>query len=138
KSHVEGTAIKESCIYDKETDSPLSYFQFETEDHPRIFTPLAFGDSDFFVSKFISLSELYEEDTYFDPKYLAHPATYTKRELMDIPLSAHYRSKMLKDIQLSETDTLYLFNYQKDKIQKFLVSDLEARAYLNIYDWPVE
>jgi len=49
------------------------------------------------------------------------------------PLTGNYRTRFFKRMKFSETDTLYLYNIDKNRLKKFPLSTLRVAANLNVY-----
>ncbi|AZA76113.1 hypothetical protein EG347_00495 [Chryseobacterium sp. G0186] len=85
------------------------------------------------MDSFISVS-----DIYTDPKSVPEDLLKKQKELPFDKLSyfeldEQYRQKMLTGIHITENDSLYLYNYGANKLQKFPVRQLKAVAYLSPY-----
>lgn len=82
---------------------------------------------------FISLSDIYTDSLSIPPEIIANQKNLSFDELKHFELPAPYREKPLKGSKLKENDTLYLYNYKSNILEKFPIKDLKAVANLNIY-----
>ena len=82
---------------------------------------------------FIPLSDIYNDSLAIPNDIIENQKTKTFAELKHFELSGNYREKLLKGTSLSESDTLFLYNYKEAKLQKFPISDLKSVANLNLY-----
>lgn len=78
---------------------------------------------------FISLSDKYNVSEH--PDSLAIPPS--KNHLQAFKLDGSYRKQLLYKTKIKETDNVYIYDYLKDKLATFKVSQLEAFACLDIY-----
>lgn len=116
----------------------------EVEDGPRkesinLFTLTPKDSSDV---AFVSLSDIYpvsdEKDTLTLPniekigKYNAEYFTFEK----------NYRKRFLSKTNIAETDSVFVYDYAKNKLASFAVKNLKTAAMLNGYssgeDWPYQ
>lgn len=84
-------------------------------------------------STFISLSDIYNDSLAIPNDIIENQKSKTFAELKHFELTGIYREKLLKGTSLSETDTLFLYNYKEAKLQKFPIRDLKSVANLNLY-----
>ena len=82
---------------------------------------------------FISLSDIYNDSLAIPNDIIENQKTKTFAELKHFELTGKYREKLLTGTSLSESDTLFLYNYKEVKLQKFPISDLKSVANLNLY-----
>lgn len=82
---------------------------------------------------FISLSDIYTDSLAIPPEIIKNQKSMSFDELKHFELPAYYREKLLKGSKLKENDTLYLYNYKSDILEKFPLKDLKAVANLNLY-----
>lgn len=52
-------------------------------------------------------------------------------------LTSKYRNRLLKDTKISEKDSLFIYDYNKDTLVKFSIKNLNAVANLTPYDDPL-
>lgn len=84
-------------------------------------------------STFILLSDIYNDSLAIPNDIIENQKTKTFAELKHFELTGIYREKLLKGTSLSESDTLFLYNYKDAKLQKFPISDLKSVANLDLY-----
>jgi len=82
---------------------------------------------------FVSMSDIYNDSLAIPEDIIQNQKTKTFAELKHFELTGIYREKLLKGTSLSETDTLFLYNYKEAKLQKFPIRDLKSVANLNLY-----
>lgn len=82
---------------------------------------------------FISLSDIYSDSISVPPEIIKNQKNLSYAELKRFELPAIYREKLLKGTRLKENDTLYIYNYQSNILEKFAINRLKAVANLNIY-----
>lgn len=78
---------------------------------------------------FISLSDNYNVSEH--PDSLTIPPS--KNHLQVFKLEGKYREQLLYKTKIRETDNVYIYDYFKDKLATFKVSQLEVFACLNFY-----
>lgn len=82
---------------------------------------------------FISLSDIYRDSVTVPPEMIANQNNIPFDILKRIELSDLYRKKLLKGTGFKESDTLYIFNYQSNTLEKLPLNTLKAVAHLNGY-----
>jgi len=82
---------------------------------------------------FVSLSDIYNDSLAVPNDIIENQKSKTFIELKHFELTGIYREKLLKGTSLSETDTLFLYNYKDAKLQKFPIKDLKSVANLDLY-----
>lgn len=92
--------------------------------------PIENGDED---EIFISLSDIYSDSLTVPPEIIKNRKNIPFDKLKHFELPPFYRQKLLKGTKLSENDTLYLFNYKENQLEKFPINSLKAVANLNLY-----
>ena len=115
----------------------------ETEQAPRkesinLFT-LTYRDSTDVA--FVSLSDIYPlDDTASDTLALPNIEKMEKKAAKYFTLDKKYRNRFLSKTNISETDSLFVYDYAKNKLASFAIKNLKAAAWLNGYsseeDWP--
>ncbi|MCW1962654.1 hypothetical protein [Chryseobacterium viscerum] len=88
-------------------------------------------DSD--VDIFISVSDIYKGAQPIPADIIKDQKQMSFEELQHFELDAPSRKKLLNGIHLTENDSLYIYNYQSNTLQKKPVSQLKAVAYLSPY-----
>lgn len=82
---------------------------------------------------FISLSDVYMDSITVPPDIIKNQKNMPFAKLKHFELPPFYREKFLKGTKLSENDTLYLYNYKENHLNKFPIKSLKAVANLNFY-----
>jgi hypothetical protein len=82
---------------------------------------------------FISLSDIYHDSISIPPEIINDQKNLSFAELKQFELPPLYRKKLLKGSHLSESDTLYLYNYKSNIMEKLPIKNLKAMANLNGY-----
>ncbi|MGU3376935.1 hypothetical protein [Chryseobacterium sp. M5A1_1a] len=85
------------------------------------------------MDTFISVSDIYSDSQSVPADILKRQKELPFDKLSYLELDEAYREKMLKGIHLTENDSLYLYNYGSNKLQKFPVRQLKAVAYMSPY-----
>lgn len=88
-------------------------------------------DSD--IDIFISVSDIYKGAQPVPESILKNHKQMTYEELQHFDLDAPSRKKLLNGIHLTENDSLYIYEYWSNKLQRMPVSQLKAVAYLSPY-----
>lgn len=83
---------------------------------------------------FISLSDIYPLSDH--PDSLCIPDITEYYDYFE--LDSIYRDRFLSGTNVSETDTVFVYDYSKNKLASFTVKDLNVVARLNIYTMPQE
>ncbi|MCF8254476.1 MAG: oxidoreductase [Bacteroidia bacterium] len=90
---------------------------------------------------FVSLSELYSFNEPTDFQILPDLEDIPEKESKNhqrIQLNSISRKHFLSKVHISETDIVYIYSYEKNKLISFPVSNLNLVAHLNLYggNWP--
>jgi hypothetical protein len=89
---------------------------------------------------FVSLSDIYPVDDEKDTLALPNLEKMGKVKAQYFTFEKNYRKRFLSKINISETDSLFIYDYAKNKYVSFLVKNLKTAAFLNGYaseeDWP--
>ncbi|WP_160138754.1 hypothetical protein [Chryseobacterium sp. c4a] len=85
------------------------------------------------MDTFISVSDIYNDKDAVPADFLKKQKELPFNELSYIELDDSYRKKMLAGIHITENDSLYLYNYETNKLQKIPVNKLKAVAYISPY-----
>lgn len=88
-------------------------------------------DSD--MNIFISVSDIYEGAQPIPADIIKNQKQMTYEELQHFELDTSSRKKLLSGIRLTENDSLYIYEYGSNKLQRMPVSQLKAVAYLSPY-----
>lgn len=85
------------------------------------------------MDTFISVSDIYNGKNAIPADFLKKQKEVPFEKMTYIELDPAYRKKLLDGIHITENDSLYLYNYETNKLQKIPVSKLKAVAYLSPY-----
>lgn len=88
-------------------------------------------DSDMDI--FISVSDIYKGEQPIPAAIMKNQKQMTYEERQHFELDAPSRKKLLDGIHLTENDSLYIYEYGSNQLQKMPVSQLKAVAYLSPY-----
>ncbi|MGK4568715.1 hypothetical protein [Flavobacterium sp. 3HN19-14] len=82
---------------------------------------------------FISLSDIYPLSEHSNSLAIPGFENTGKNNLQYFKLDAKYRKRLLSKTKISETDSVFIYDYAKDVMRSFVVGKLNAIAYLNDY-----
>ena len=82
---------------------------------------------------FISLSDIYPLSEHPDSLAIPNHENADKNSLQYFKLNASYRKRFLSKTNISETDSLFIYDYSTDVLLSFPVRKLNVVAYLNDY-----
>lgn len=82
---------------------------------------------------FISLSDSYTTSEHEDSLAVPTPEEMESGDLQYIPLPATYRNRFLEATNITETDSVFIYDYSTNVLLAFPVHDLKVAANLNIY-----
>ncbi|WP_347219463.1 hypothetical protein [Chryseobacterium sp.] len=85
------------------------------------------------MDTFISVSDIYNDKNAVPADFLKKQKELPFEKVSYIELEGSYRKKLLDALHITENDSLYLYNYETNKLQKITVSKLKAAAYLSPY-----
>ncbi|CAI8869588.1 hypothetical protein [Chryseobacterium sp. IT-36CA2] len=88
-------------------------------------------DSDMDI--FISVSDIYKGEQPIPSDIVKNYKQMSFEERQHFELDSSSRKKLLNGIHLTENDSLYIYEYGSNKLQKMPVSQLKAVAYLSPY-----
>ncbi|MBB6329633.1 hypothetical protein HNP24_000583 [Chryseobacterium sediminis] len=88
-------------------------------------------DSDMDI--FISVSDIYKGEQPIPADIVKNHKQMTYEERQHFELDAPSRKKLLNGIHLTENDSLYIYEYGSNKLQKMPINQLKAVAYLSPY-----
>lgn len=88
-------------------------------------------DSDMDI--FISVSDVYKGEQPVPAAIIKNQKQMTYEERQHFELDAPSRKKLLDGINLTENDSLYIYEYGSNKLQRMPISQLKAVAYLSPY-----
>lgn len=82
---------------------------------------------------FISVSDVYKGKQPVPADIIKNQKQMSFEERQHFELDAPSRKKLLNGIQLTENDSLYIYEYGSNKLQRMPISQLKAVAYLSPY-----
>lgn len=85
------------------------------------------------MDTFISVSDIYTDPHPVPEEIIKKQSELPFDQLQYMELDGKYRKKMLDGIHITEKDSLYLYNYEFNQLQRVPVSKLKAVAYLSPY-----
>lgn len=83
---------------------------------------------------FVSLSDLYSLSEHPDSLVIPDRENADASSHEYFILTPKYRKRLLAKTKISETDTVYVYDYSKDVLLSFPVKNLNVVAYLSIYE----
>ncbi len=91
------------------------------------------AQKDALADVFISVSDIYNDSHPIQEDIFKQQKGIPFDQLQYLELDSRHRKKMLDGLHLTENDSLYLFNYEFNKLQKLPLNKLKAVAYLDPY-----
>ena len=82
---------------------------------------------------FISLSDIYPLSEHPDSLAIPSLENVDNQNLQYFKLNSIYRKRFLSKTNISETDSVFIYDYSKDALLYFSVKELNVVAYLNDY-----
>ncbi|WP_185288070.1 hypothetical protein [Chryseobacterium lactis] len=82
---------------------------------------------------FISVSDIYTEPKSIQEDLFKKQKSVPWDQMQRLELDETHRKKMLDGLHLTENDSLYLYNYEFNKLEKLPLNKLKAVAYLSPY-----
>lgn len=82
---------------------------------------------------FISLSDIYPLSEHPDSLAIPSLENVDNQNLQYFKLNSIYRKRFLSKTNISETDSVFIYDYSTDALLSFSVKKLNVVAYLNIY-----
>lgn len=137
KENTTGTLPEVTEHTETETDTLQ-----ETEETPRkesiyLFTLTPKDSSDV---AFVSLSDIYPAGDEKDTLALPNIEKIGKENASYLTFDKNYRKRFFSKTNISESDSLFVYDYAKNKLVSFAVKNLKTAAMLNGYsseeDWP--
>lgn len=120
-----------------ETDSIQTEEQGSRKESINLFTVMPKDSSDI---AFISLSDIYPVGDEKDTLALPNLEKMGKQNAQYFTFEKNYRKRFLSKTNISETDSVFIYDYAKNKLVSFSVKNLKTAALLNGYsseeDWP--
>lgn len=81
----------------------------------------------------ISLSDIYPLSEHPDSLAIPRIENIENQNLLYFKLNSTFRKRLLSKTNISETDSVFIYDYSTDVLLSFSVSKLNTVAYLNIY-----
>lgn len=120
-----------------ETDSLPEGEETPRKDSINLFTVMPKDSSEI---AFVSLSDIYPIDDEKDTLVLPNIEKLGKHNAQYFAFSKNYRKRFLSKTNITETDSVFIYDYAKNKLASFVVKNLKTVAMLNGYsseeDWP--
>ncbi|WP_264530270.1 oxidoreductase [Flavobacterium sp. N502540] len=89
---------------------------------------------------FISLSDIYPVNDEKDTLVLPNIEKLGKHDAQYFTFDKNYRKRFLSKTNISESDSVFIFDYARHKLVSLAVKNLKTAAMLNVYssegDWP--
>lgn len=82
---------------------------------------------------FISLSDIYQLSEHPDSLAIPNLESADKQNLQYIKLNSIYRERFLSKTNITETDSVFIYDYSTDALLSFSVNKLNVVASLNFY-----
>jgi hypothetical protein len=123
------TATNDSVKTPKATEEKIDYKNFNIYS----VTVISSGQKGALSDIFISVSDIYTDPQPIQKEALSNQKNVSPEQLQYIELDSKHRSKILNGLHLTENDSLYLYNYQFNKLEKLPLNKLKAVAYLDFY-----
>jgi hypothetical protein len=82
---------------------------------------------------FITLSEDYPLSDHIDSLAIPDLSDWETEKMEYFKLSSKYRKRFIERTKISETDTVFVYDYSTDVLRAFPVKTLNVVAYLNVY-----
>lgn len=123
------TKITNDTIKTVKTEEKIDYTNFN------IFSlsVISSAEKDSDMDIFISVSDIYKGEQPMPAEIVKNHKQMSFEELQHFELDAPSRKKLLNGIQLTENDSLYIYEYGSNLLQRMPVSKLKAVAYLSPY-----
>ncbi|RXM46123.1 oxidoreductase [Flavobacterium sp. YO64] len=118
---TEQTAAETDTLQAEETSRKESIY---------LFTVMPKDSSDI---AFVSLSDIYPVDDEKDTLVLPNLEKMADADAQYFTFAKNYRKRFLSKTNISETDSLFVYDYAKNKLASFLVKNLKTAAMLNLY-----
>ncbi len=85
------------------------------------------------IEAFVSLSDLYQDTLAMQTKYMTNQKSIPFDDLKFFELDSASRQRVLTGTNLSERDTMFMYDYQSGDFTKIPVKELKAVAHLTPY-----
>lgn len=123
------TKITNDTLKTVKTEEKIDYTNFN------IFSlsVISSAEKDSDMAIFISVSDIYKGEQPIPAAIMKNQKQMTYEERQHFELDAPSRKKLLDGIHLTENDSLYIYEYGSNQLQRMPVSQLKAVAYLSPY-----
>ncbi|UKB77971.1 hypothetical protein [Chryseobacterium sp. MEBOG07] len=129
KTSVTTTKAANDSVKTTKTEEKIDYQNFNIFSLSTISS--AEKDSDMDI--FISVSDIFKDTPPIPADIIKNQKQMTFEERQHFELDAPSRKKLLNGIHLTENDSLYIYEYGSNKLQRMPISQLKAVAYLSPY-----
>ncbi|MGI9583233.1 hypothetical protein ACR1PO_18695 [Chryseobacterium sp. RRHN12] len=129
KTAATETKIKNDTIKTTKAEEKIDYSDFNIFN----LSVISSAEKDSDIDIFISVSDIYKGVQPVPENIIKNHKQMTYEELQHFDLDAPSRKKLLNGIHLTENDSLYIYEYWSNKLQRIPVSRLKAVAYLSPY-----
>ncbi|KAB1231220.1 hypothetical protein [Chryseobacterium viscerum] len=129
KTSVTATKAANDSVKTTKTEEKIDYQNFNIFSLSTISS--AEKDSDMDI--FISVSDIFKDTPPIPADIIKNQKQMTFEERQHFELDAPSRKKLLSGIHLTENDSLYIYEYGSNKLQRMPISQLKAVAYLSPY-----
>ncbi|MFD2940969.1 oxidoreductase [Flavobacterium notoginsengisoli] len=82
---------------------------------------------------FVSLSDIYPINDEKDTLALPNLKKMVEADAQYFTFAKNYRKRFLSKTHISENDSLFVYDYAKNKLASFLIKNLKTAAMLNVY-----
>lgn len=113
-----------------EIDTLQTEEQVPRKESINLFTLIPKDSSDI---AFVSLSDIYPIGDEKDTLVLPNLEKMTDADAQYFTFAKNYRKRFLSKTNITETDSLFVYDYAKNKLASFLVKNLKTAAMLNLY-----
>ncbi|MBO9694273.1 hypothetical protein [Chryseobacterium sp.] len=129
KTAATETKITNDTIKTTKAEEKIDYSDFNIFN----LSVISSAEKDSDIDIFISVSDIYKGVQPVPESIIKKHKQMTYEELQHFELDASSRKKLLNGIHLTENDSLYIYEYWSNKLQRMPVSQLKAVAYLSPY-----
>jgi hypothetical protein len=129
KTAATETKITNDTIKTTKAEEKIDYSDFNIFN----LSVISSAEKDSDIDIFISVSDIYKGAQPVPENIIKNHKQMTYEELQHFDLDAPSRKKLLNGIHLTENDSLYIYEYWSNKLQRMPVSQLKAVAYLSPY-----
>lgn len=129
KTAATETKITNDTIKTTKAEEKIDYSDFNIFN----LSVISSAEKDSDIDIFISVSDIYKGVQPVPESIIKNHKQMTYEELQHFELDASSRKKLLNGIHLTENDSLYIYEYWSNKLQRMPVSQLKAVAYLSPY-----